>query len=259
MHSTRVTLRSSAQELQQETATEDTSSTLSQECGMNIDIYVQEQISSGLVVPLDFTRHSELDPLKWGFSDSINQLPYSDPAMVIPFTHPTQARYTNFVQELTFVPFPKQSQIYSSEQNVDLTLTYQDSLFDILQREIKRCSVHDDAGWLCKPDNNQNLETFTGIPVKCSMDLSLGWIVAKKGAAPQVRKNINIEFAQTKPAEDFVSTDISGDGQTSVVDMSILISAYGSHDPQSDINKDGYVNGLDYTLLIDALRLKNSN
>ena len=138
-----------------------------------------------------------------------------------------------------------------------MTLAYQESNFDILQREIKRCSVHDNSAWICKPDSSQDLQTFTGIPVRCGLDLSLGWIVAKKGTVPQAKKNVSVQFAQTRPADEFISTDISGDGQTSVIDMSILISAYGGHDPQSDINKDGSVNGLDYTLLVDALRLKN--
>lgn len=226
------------------------------ECGMNVDVYVQEELPDGTVEPLDFVQHPELDRLKWGFSDSINMPPYSDPAYVISFTHPTQAKYTNFMGELTFATFPKQSQIYQSEQDVKITLAYQNDMYDILQREIKKCSVHGDDTWLCASHDEANVETFSGIPVRCGMDLSFGWIVKKTTAASKPKKNTSNEFFQTKQADDFISTDLNGDGSTSTLDLSMIISAYGSHDPQSDVNKDGSVNGLDYSLLIDTLRQK---
>lgn len=226
------------------------------ECGMNVDIYVQEQMPDGTVQPLDFTDHPELDPLKWGFSDSINMPPYSEPASVISFTHPSQAKYTNFVGELSFAPFPKQSQIYQSEQDVKIMLAYESDRYEVLQREVKKCSIHGDQKWLCASREDAHVETFSGVPVRCGMDLSLGWIVRKAANTSNGPKNTSVEFSRTKPVDDFISTDLNGDGSTSTLDVSMLISAYGSHDPQSDVNKDGIVNGLDYSLLIDALRQK---
>ena len=222
-------------------------------CSMQVEVYVKEQLADGIQVPLDFQKHPELDPLKWGFSDTINQLPYSDPPHIISFTHPTQARYTNFVNELSFVPFPKQSQIYGSEEDTNLTLTYQDTFFDIIQQEIKTCSLHGQTDWLCSSSNTSNVKTISGIPVKCGIDLSIGWIIAKADPTGKSGGRTPHQFSQTKPIKDVISTDINKDGTTSTLDLSVLMSTYGSHDPQSDVNKDGKVNGQDYVLMLEVL------
>lgn len=221
---------------------------------MQVEVFVKEQLDDGTRTLLDFKKHSQLDPLKWGFSDIINQLPYSNPPYVISFTHPTQAKYTNFVNELSFVAFPKQSQIYRSEEDTSITLTYQDEYFDIVQQEIETCSLIGGTEWLCSSDNRNNVETISGIPVKCGINLSIGWIVEKTNSGSESGTKISQQFSKTKQVEDLISTDINKDDTTNILDLSILMSTYGSHDPQADVNKDGTVNGQDYVLMLETLK-----
>jgi hypothetical protein len=248
LNSTRITLQSEAQESASNTPTQAEEPA----CSMQVEVFIKEQLVDGSRVLLDFKKHPELDPLKWGFSDTINQLPYSNPPYVISFTHPTQAKYTNFVNELSFVAFPKQSQIYGSEEDTDISITYQDAYFDVVQQEIEMCSLEGTTDWLCSSDNVGDVETISGIPVKCGMNLSIGWIVAKTQSNTAGAK-ISQQFSQTKKVNTVISTDINKDGITSLLDLTTLISAYGSNDPQSDINEDGTVNGQDYVLMLEVL------
>lgn len=254
LNSTRIVLNSSAAETQPRPNTDQKADT----CTMNVEVYVKEQLADGTNEILNFSKHPELDHLKWGFSDTINQLPYANPPYTIQFTHPTQAKYTNFVNELSFVAFPNQSQIYASEENTDITITYQDALYDIVQQEIKTCSLHGSDEWLCSSDNVSDLRTISDIPVKCGMNLSIGWIVEKSDGKIAASSSSR-QFSQTKPIQDTISTDINMDGATTVLDLSSLISTFGSHDPQSDINKDGNVNGQDYVLMLEVISNQKIN
>ena len=48
----------------------------------------------------------------------------------------------------------------------------------------------------------------------------------------------------------FCPTDVNGDGMIDVVDLTLVILAWGTDDPDADINNDGDVNVIDLTLLI---------
>ena len=215
-----------------------------QVCGMSLNISAQEERIDGRVVPLSFAAHRELDPIKWGFSDTINRPPYTELPIITHFDDQQTARYSTFVGELSFVPFPKQSQIYPSEQNADVQLAFQDDVYDIVRREIRRCSLIGSSKWLCaEPQTDTRI---VRIPVRCGMDLDFGWVVKKRSeSVSRVH-----ELSGSVPN---ISPDINGDGVVNVLDLSIVIGAYGSNDPQADLNKDGRVNGLDYSVLVQLV------
>jgi len=47
-----------------------------------------------------------------------------------------------------------------------------------------------------------------------------------------------------------VSGDLNGDGQVNAADIRILLSRYGISDDEADFNSDGFVNGLDFVVIL---------
>ncbi len=220
-------------------------------CTMSVSVYINEMLEDGTEIPLDFTKYEDLDPAKWGFADTINQPPYAN--TIITFNHDSLARYDTFVGELAFVPFPKASQIYSNEQTTDLTLFSQD-MYSVVRREIKKCSITGSDVWECKEsDISTDPYVISNVPVTCNMNLEFGWIV-KRGESEEVETEVNNSQGFSKNQSiKFISTDLNGDGITSATDLSIVITGYGQNDPLADVNKDGKVNGLDWTLIVEEI------
>ena len=50
--------------------------------------------------------------------------------------------------------------------------------------------------------------------------------------------------------------DVNGDRKVDETDSSLVLSAYGTTDPERDVNGDGIVNANDRTLLLPALGRK---
>lgn len=219
-------------------------------CHINISAYVHEISETGEELPLNFANNPDLNPNEWGFADTLH-LPPNQPT-IISFNHAENAQYNLFAHELSFVPFPLENEIYRTNSEVSTTLLYDRNLYEIERKEIKRCNSTQNDTWQCLDTNTTgNLETISGLIVKCNINLEFGWVVQRKQGDP-----LEQSFTKVKPLGSNPG-DINLDQATNLIDLLEVLEAYSAcgKDLKADLNNDGCVNSIDYTIVTDNITL----
>ena len=218
------------------------------QCPLRINIHVKEATEDGEEILLQMSDVRE-DDVQWGFVDALHTS--TGDRKAISFNHDTYVQYSMYASELSFVPFPEVDEVYEEGSNTFVRFLYNQNNFDILRKEVIRCNSTESEQWLCKPDLQENLDTISGITLKCNMDLDLGWVVLRKSETVQNTSS----FSKNRKAV-FKTCDLNDDSACNTIDLLIVLESYGkrgSDTSVADLNNDSRVDALDYTIVFDQV------
>lgn len=224
-------------------------------CSMNISAYVKEINENGDEVPLNFASHPELHQSLWGIFDSRRSS-----SAPIPFNQDSLAQYQVFTTDRSFVPFPDDNEIYDKGELASATLAFERNAYDLVRKEVKKCSTNKSNDWLCSTADAQKdttlTETIPNLRMDCGVQLEFGWVV--KPARPYSSSDQSFagkqENAKTPEAIN-KAADINGDQAFNTLDLLAVITSYAQrgNELEADVNKDSVVNALDYTIVVHAI------
>lgn len=214
-------------------------------CKLDATLYVRELDSNGLELPLSTNRHPDIDVFAWTIIDT--QKPN---AQSIFFTALPILEHSIQTNTLAFNPQPRISDVYQNRDKAIFTLNYQKDLFRVVKSEIAECSTPHNkniCGENAVGDNQENfsLESLRPIELMCNMTLKAGWVVQR--ISPQ----------ENAASASNIMCDLNGDNACNTFDLFIVLDTYGEKgtDLKGDINTDGTVNALDYTLMTSSISL----
>ncbi len=226
-------------------------------CSMNISAYVKEINDQGEEVPLDFMQHPELHQSLWGIFDSRRSS-----SAPIPFNQNSLAQYQVFTTDRSFVPFPDDNEIYDKGEFASVTLAFERNTYDLVRKEIKKCSTNKSNDWLCTGTDNKNAATLTetvpNLRMDCGVQLEFGWVVrpVPTQARSSTEQNFTGQAGNTKTPEAInKAADINGDQTFNTLDLLAVITNYAQRgdDLEADVNHDSVINALDYTIVVHAI------
>lgn len=220
-------------------------------CPINATLYVKELDAQGREIPLSVDNHAAIDVLSWHITDGQN--PNAQPLYFnqLPVLH---YRLTSKV--LTFSSLPRTSDIYQKGDVTFLKLGYQSDLFRVVKKEIFTCSSPKDPNLCTSGMTYDSVDTATndldilnGISLDCNMTLEAGWVV-QKILSTEARAT-----SQAMAPPSLSDCDLNNDSACNTFDLFIVIDDYGKEGAKltGDLNKDGKVNALDYTLLTSSI------
>ncbi len=93
--------------------------------------------------------------------------------------------------------------------------------------------------------------TFNSTSWSHQSDIAIVAMVQKKTTAKELANSAMMKWPFPPPPSD-MPEDINGDGVVDVLDLLLLLAAWGTADPDSDINGDGVVDVLDLLLVLGA-------
>jgi len=214
-------------------------------CPINATFYVNEINDSGQEIPLTIDQHPDIDVLSWSILDAQN--PEAQP---IYFNNLPLIEYSLQSKVLSFASIPRVLDTYQKGDVTFIKLHHQSDLFTIVKHEVATCSSLTNPN-LCntldaQDENNNDLSVISNITLDCNMTLNAGWVV-------QRRSEDNPLLQSAAPSEE--NCDLNDDGVCNTFDLFIVLDDYGKSEKDllGDLNHDGYVNALDYTLMTSRI------
>jgi hypothetical protein len=216
-------------------------------CPIDVTFYVNEINDDGQEVPLTIDKHPDIDVLSWSVIDGQN--PEAQP---IYFNKLPLIEYALQSKALTFTSIPRALDTYQKGDVAFIKLTHQSDLFSIVKHELTACASPTNPD-LCSNNeqvqeaSSSDLSTIDNITLDCNMTLKAGWVVQRRSS------QTNPLLQSTAPSEE--NCDLNGDGACNTFDLFIVLDDYGKNEKDllGDMNRDGSVNALDYTLMTSRI------
>lgn len=257
-------------------------------CSLDVTAYVHELLPDNTEEILNFERNPELTPSNWGFYDKQNTR-----ADVLNFNRESTALYDTITSQRTLSSFADETNLYLLATFAKPTLIYEKELYEIVRHEIKDCTQKESGMWMCSPQNASqgdakqqpisSLDSIQNVFVDCGMRLHFGWIVRKiptidensslNNDSQYSEENVN-QLQNNKDGDNTVVDrndgdntdkrnggnsanklvgDLNFDDKVNTLDLLTIIVNYGTAFAQADLNNDGIVNALDYTLVVAGI------
>ena len=203
------------------------------DCPINATYYIKEIDEKGQEIPLNLDNYPESDPRAWTITDGQNvDVPlYFNQLPLLRYALDVEATNTNRKGDVTF-----------------LKLTYPTDQFRIVKNEILTCASPQNPHLCTAPqaESADELDVIGGITLDCNMTLEAGWVV---------QKILSVKSQTIIPL--LADCDLNNDGACNTFDLFLVIDDYGKEARQliGDLNHDGRVNALDYTLLTSSISL----
>ncbi len=215
-------------------------------CPIDVTLYVNEINDNGQEVPLSIDAHPDINVLSWSVLDGQN--PEAQP---IYFNKLPLIEYGLQSKALSLTATPRALDTYQKGDVAFIKLTHQSELFTIVKHEITTCSSPTNPN-LCddqeiQGENINDLSILDNITLDCNMTLNAGWVVQRKSS------QTNSLVQSAAPSEE--NCDLNGDGACNTFDLFIILDDYGKNEKDllGDMNHDGNVNALDYTLMTSKI------